>query len=263
MHVDVSAALEQGGYKVTLIYAGSHKVDGNSFEPLPESVRAEIQARIDKRYGEFVDIVVLNRGLDSQAVRETEARQYQADDAAALNLIDAVQTPAEAVSEYLAELGATDPNDSERDDDMLTADQIAAYWESPEGKAKASEIAAQASAAAVTTEKARIAGITGHAEAKDRPALAAHLANNTALSVDDAANILKASAKEAAPQAAAAPETPANPLNDAMKGTGGGPAVGDAAADAEAVKPSRAQLAMRAGGVPLKLTATAPKHARH
>lgn len=258
MHVDISAALEQDGYKITLIFRGAHKVDGNSFEALPANVKADMQASIDKRYGEFCDLVVLNRGLDSQAVRETESRQYQAGDAAAINLIDAVQTPTEAVSEFLAELGSDDPNDIEEDNDMLTAEQIAAYWASPEGIAKAAEIASAASATAVTAEKARMTAITGHEEAKDRPALAAHLANNTAMSVDEVAGILKASAKETKPAPAAA-ATPANPLDKAIEATGGSPTVGEGAGtDAEAVKPNRAVAAMARAGVPLKLAHKAP-----
>ena len=32
------------GVKPTLIFAGSHKVDGNPFEPLSDAVRADLQA---------------------------------------------------------------------------------------------------------------------------------------------------------------------------------------------------------------------------
>lgn len=52
-------------------------------------------------------------------------------------------------------------------------------------------------------ERSRIAAITGHESAKDRAALANHLALNTNLSVEDAAKILAASPAEK--QEAAAP----------------------------------------------------------
>ena len=46
-HVDVSGAMAQDGIRVTHIYAGDHKIDGNQFEPLPAAVRADF--RRDRR----------------------------------------------------------------------------------------------------------------------------------------------------------------------------------------------------------------------
>lgn len=269
MHTDISAALKDDGYKITLIYAGAHKVDGNSFEALPDAVKADIQASVDKRYGEFVELVVLNRSLDSQAVTETEAQQYRADDALALGLIDAVETPTEAVASFLAEIGATDPNnlDDEENDTMLTAEQIAAYWASPEGKEKAAAIALEASAAAVTSHNARVTAITTHAEAADRPALAAHFALKTNMSVEDAVASLSIAAKEkaAAPTLTAEQQAKvdADALDAAMKATGGGADVGNGGEGGnDPTKPSRAQRAMAAAGIGQKADSIIPRLAR-
>lgn len=87
-HVDMSRALANDGIEVTHIYAGAHKIDGNPFEPLPASVRADFQAEIDSVYADFVAAVERHRGMSAEAVRGTEARMYRADDAIRIGLAD-------------------------------------------------------------------------------------------------------------------------------------------------------------------------------
>lgn len=86
MHVDLSKALDDVGYKITFIHAGKHKVDGNAYEPLPDDVKARIQARIDGLYDVFVATVARNRGLEEGAVRGTEALTYSASEALSIRL---------------------------------------------------------------------------------------------------------------------------------------------------------------------------------
>lgn len=66
--------------------------------------------------------------------------------------------------------------------------------------------------AGAEAERARVKGITQHAEAAGRTKLAEHLAYSTALSVEDAAGMLAAAPKEVAeaanPLAAAMPPNP-------------------------------------------------------
>ena len=62
MHDDISQALEKEGVKITLVHAGKYKVDGNSFEPLSDSARADMQSQVDSVYGMFVKAVARNRG---------------------------------------------------------------------------------------------------------------------------------------------------------------------------------------------------------
>lgn len=100
MHLDLSAYLETEGVKPTLIFAGKHKVDGNAFEPLPESVRSAFQADIDQFYGMFVETVAAGRkGLAEQAIRNTEANVYLGADAVRVGLVDEVGTLEDVVAD--------------------------------------------------------------------------------------------------------------------------------------------------------------------
>lgn len=101
MHTDLSGALAKKGMRVTFITAGTQKAAGNSFEPLPEDVRAEIQASIDAMHSTFIDHVARHRPMSAEAIRATEARVYGADEALKLGLVDAI-APYEQVRAALA-----------------------------------------------------------------------------------------------------------------------------------------------------------------
>lgn len=214
MHVDLSKALDEMGVKVTFIHAGDHKVDGNAYEPLSKEVAADLKAEIDKMYGKFVSTVARNRpNLSEKAVRDTEARTYQADDALALGLIDAVQTPPDALQQFF---NAEDASDLNEDTDMST--------KPADNNATAADNTAAINAAAAearTAERARIAAIHALPEAEGRSELATHLAMNTDMSPDAAKGILGASPKKEVaaaqqPAAAAEPKPEANHFKNAM-----------------------------------------------
>lgn len=191
-HMDVSKLLDDVGVKVTLIHAGDHKVDGNMFEPLSEEVTSDFQAEVDKIYGRFVsDIASFRPGLTEEAVRETQARVYQADDALALGLVDSVQSPPDALR-YL---------DAKQTDGVITM----ATTTQQNAPALTQADVDTASNAARVEERARVSAIIGHAEAEGRTQLAQHLAMNTALTVEAAGEILKNSPKAAAAAPAPAP----------------------------------------------------------
>lgn len=197
MHVSMEKMLSDAGYEINFIYAGKHKVDGNPYQDLSESVRADIQRGVDLSYEKFVLTVARNRQLDAKAVRDTEAQCYRAEDALELGLIDAVQSPAQAVSAFFNELsGSTteeEPMPTEKDD---------------QANAATAPVTEQASAADVKkAERERVSGILNCEEAANNAALANHLALSTELSVEEARGILGAS-KPAEP-AAAAPVAPA------------------------------------------------------
>lgn len=267
MHMDVSKMMADVGVAVTFVYAGAHKVDGNPYEPLPESVRAEVQVEIDTVYDDFVSAVVRGRDMTDAAVRDTEARCYLAAEALTLGLIDAVQAPNDAVEAYF---NADDDDDVDTDEgDDLDPDEpdLSTHVEEPtmatapasaqpntDAELARTQAAAaaqlEASATARTNERARIAGIQGHAEATGREALASHLALNTDLSVEASAGILAACPKPAAPVAAAAAAAPASEFQRAMQ-TGTHPNVGSggASGDPEAtVSPAQRILAAQARG---------------
>lgn len=198
MHTDVSKLLDDFGVKITLITAGDHKADGNPLEPLSESVKAEIQADVDLTRDKFVALVARNRGLDEKVVRDTEARTYNAEDALALNLIDEIATPTQAVNSFV-----NGPSGSSKEATLMK----------PEEQANTQQPDPNAVSAAKTAERQRMSGILGCEAAKANPALASHLAFNTELSVEDATKMLEV----AGPAKTA--EAPANPENPTDKGT--------------------------------------------
>ncbi len=216
MHIDESKLLEEWGLKVTLIFAGKHKVDGNPFEALSEEVRASVQASVDKAYGQFVDLVARNRSLDSQTIRDTEARVYRADEALDAQLVDKVQTPSDAIAAFLGELGGDDPIIHE--DEQMTVAAAAAPAAAPAPAAAAAAAPVDQAAinnavqAALTEDRSRQAAIVNSDEAKGREGLAQTLALE-GMGADQAKRILAASPK--ATTAAA----PADPLAAAMAET--------------------------------------------
>lgn len=181
-HFDVSKMLDNYGIKVTFIHAGEHKVDGNSFEPLSDEVKADIQARVDATYGRFVDLVAQNRGLDPKVVRDTQARCYSAQDALALGLIDGVASPMEALA-LISDGGAAD------DAQAMTANTDKEETAMEEAEVKKGE-------------RDRIKAITTCEAATGRTSLANHLAYETDMSAESAQAIL-AAAPVTAPVAAA------------------------------------------------------------
>lgn len=100
LHLDFSAFLQEEGIKPTFIFAGAHKVDGNPYEALPDSVRAEWQQEIDSFYSQFVSTVATGRkGLSEERIRATEARMFKGDAAVAAGLADSVGTFEEVLAD--------------------------------------------------------------------------------------------------------------------------------------------------------------------
>lgn len=205
MHLDVSAAMERMGYKVTFIHAGAHKVDGNAYEALPDDVKARIQARIDEMYSVFVEHVAANRPLDDKAVRATEALCFTANQAVSNGTADTIGALDDALAAFAADLSNPPEGDEEMSDSKgKSAGEQAAETQEQQPAASAPTVDAAAERRA---ERERIAAITGCDEAKGKTALANHLALNTEMSVEDAKGILAASASEQA----AATETAEQP----------------------------------------------------
>lgn len=194
MHADYSGMLKDAGIKITFIHAGAHKVDGNPYQPLPDSVKAELQAECEQLRDEFVALVARNRGLEAENVKATEARTYRADEALSLGLIDGVASPAEAVAAFIDELVGSD---------YLGAFAMTTQAPQPEAQAPDATAEKALAAEAKRMERERVAGIMNCEEAKGKSALANHLALNTELSVEDAKGILAAAT--AAPAEAPAP----------------------------------------------------------
>lgn len=219
MHTDLSKALEDYGVKITFIVAGDRKVDGNPFEPLGEAARKKFQADVDASYSSFVSYVAEGRkNMSEEDVRATQAQCYRADEALSLKLVDSVQNPTIAIQTFCdgeVEQDELDDDDDEdppttetEESDMAVKPNETAGGAQPSAEDHAAAVAsasAIAADAARSAERARVQGITGHAEAEGRGKLAAHLAFHTSMSVEEAAAMLAVAAKETA----AAPPPPA------------------------------------------------------
>lgn len=93
MHADMSKALEKMGIDVTLLSAGDGKTDGNPYEPLSKTAKANLQDEIDRLYSAFTTAVATGRGISDGDVRALGAYLYRGKTAAiGSGLADAVGT---------------------------------------------------------------------------------------------------------------------------------------------------------------------------
>jgi signal peptide peptidase SppA len=218
MHVDFSKALAESGVKVTYIYAGKQKVDGNPYEPLAEDVKGRIQARVQKSYEVFVASVAEGRrgAISPEAIRGTEAGTFAGPEALDLGLVDAVMSPREAFAAFKGALTGARSFNSNAGAPTMSADNA-------DQQPVAPEVPTTDAASVKASERQRIAAIQGCEEAAGRESLASHLAFNTEMSVEDARAVL-AAAPKAGDKAAGV--TGIEALDKAMEASGGTPAVG-------------------------------------
>jgi signal peptide peptidase SppA len=104
VHVDESAADAKAGLAWSFVFAGERKIDANAHEPLSERARATIQADVDRLYAEFCALVAANRGISSEAARNTNAAIYRGELAVRAGLADRVGTLDLAIAEMVTEL---------------------------------------------------------------------------------------------------------------------------------------------------------------
>ncbi len=98
LHVDQSEADEEAGLDYTYIFFGDHKTDANPHEPLDDDAEALIQERVNDIGELFVETVARNRGMEFDAVRDTEARTYFGQNAVDIGFADEVMSAREAMS---------------------------------------------------------------------------------------------------------------------------------------------------------------------
>lgn len=183
-HTNFEKALSDYGIEITLVFDGKHKVDGNPYESLPAEVKNKIAADCKKTRGEFAAAVSRGTGLSVADVLNTEAKCFTGEEAVSVGLADAVVSSNTILDEFIEFVNTPQSNQT-----GIVMD--------PENKnAQSAEQGQNIDARA--EERARIKGITTHANAEGRTDLAAHLAHETDLSVEAAAAILGASAKAVA-----------------------------------------------------------------
>jgi signal peptide peptidase SppA len=186
-HVDMSGAMDRMGYKITFIYAGKHKVDGNPYEALPADVKARIQGRIDDLYSVFVSSVARNRGMDEKAVRATEALTFTASQAVSNGLADSIGALDDSLADFSASL-----NTDEGDVPMAAEITQAQLDEAVTAAASAASVTAHANGVAegtkagATAERARIVAILNSEVGKVRPSTALAAALETDMTPEQA-----------------------------------------------------------------------------
>jgi len=148
LHADYSRALANDGIKPTLIFAGSHKVDGNPFEPLSDAVQSDLQAEVNAFYEAFLSAVAAGRGsrMTVDMARATEARTLIGPAAVKAGLADRVGT----LDQVLQGLNsrATGRSTSSTKGKSMTEPNSAPAAESPAGITQAQLDAAVANASA-------------------------------------------------------------------------------------------------------------------
>lgn len=192
-HVSYADALDKAGIKVTFIFAGKHKVDGNPYENLPDAVKARIQKRIDKIYGIFTSTVAQNRGMDEKDVRATEALTYDAEEAIENGLADRIGALEEEMVIFTEEAGDTG-------DEYMTVQTGNVTGQKPENSGNGVDQAtyergladakAEGFAAGQKAAMDRISAIMNCDEAKDKQAAATKFALKTSMSLDEAKALL-------------------------------------------------------------------------
>jgi signal peptide peptidase SppA len=243
-HMDVSEAMSEAGYKLTFIFKGKHKVDGNAYQPLPKDVQKRIDAKLDVPYNLFVDTVAKYRAMDSQVIRDTEAMTYTAEEALTLGLVDSVASPDEAIAAFVAELNGKQWGTSmtvEATTQQTTTNADNAGNNAVVDLKSVNAAREEGTKAGAAAERTRIMGILGCEEAKGRSEMAQVLCEQ-GLSVEQAKAIL-ASAPAVQTTASTTTAQP-NHFENAMNTTAN-PEVTASTTDAAAQK-SPAQKALAA-----------------
>ena len=96
-HVDYSKANEDAGIKITTVYRGDNKNNMSPNAPLDDRSLAMLNQMVDSSYQAFVNFVASNRGLDPQAVINTQAGLFKGADAISAGLADSFQDPQDAL----------------------------------------------------------------------------------------------------------------------------------------------------------------------
>jgi len=221
-HIDLSAALASEGIKVTHIFAGAHKVDGNQFEPLPDAVRADWQAEINSLYTLFIDTAAAALSVEPEALRKTQAQTYRGQAAVDAGLASRISTTDQLISELAGQRARLYPV-GQPARNSATANQKEINMEgtqNPTGQTTAPVITqsdldkarAEGHAAGVAAESARVSGILALPAAKGNPELA-QTCVSTGLSLEQSTAILGAAPQ---PIEGIAISAAANPFAAAM-----------------------------------------------
>ncbi|NJT73084.1 S49 family peptidase [Escherichia coli] len=207
-HSNYGAALEKQGVEITLIYSGSHKVDGNPYSHLPDDVRETLQSRMDATRRMFAQKVSAYTGLSVQAVLDTEAAVYSGQEAIDAGLADELVNSTDAITVMRDALdarksrlsGGRMTKETQSTTVSATASQadVTGVVQATEGEnasAAQPDVNAQITAA-VAAENSRIMGILNCEEAHGREEQACVLAETPGMGRSAANNITQSGGTE-------------------------------------------------------------------
>ena len=205
IHTDMSRALDASGLTVSIITAGERKADGNPYEPLPDAVRADIQAELDSIWEQFIAAVHEGRPqLSPQALRAMQARTYLGEEAIRVGLADKFGTLADVLGIDEEQTMSTKKTESPQRRAAKALAEAAAETPAEQTNEALEEVVR----AARLAERKRIGAILALEEAKGRHQLAVKLATTTDLSVEQARELLAAAPAESATPAVPEPASP-------------------------------------------------------
>ena len=187
-HMDMSQMMDKIGVKVTFIFAGKHKVDGNAYEPLAKDTKARIQTEINDLYDIFVATVARNRGMDEKAVRDTEALTYTAPQALSIGLADEIGSFDDSLMAFAIDLNNQQGETTmSKDKDTGAVDQATLDAARAEARAEGKK---EGHAEGVAAERSRIASIMKLDEAANRREAAFNIAVSSDMSVEQTKSLL-------------------------------------------------------------------------
>lgn len=100
------------GLKFTTIYRGDFKNAGSQHTELTEPARAEFERLVDDAYAMFTTSVAQYRGIDVQAVVDTQARLFYGQEAIDIGLADELSDPQSAINSIAAKYAPAAPRQS-------------------------------------------------------------------------------------------------------------------------------------------------------
>lgn len=101
-HLDTSKLEERMGLTFTTMFRGDNKNNGSQHEPLSEEAQGMFQGMIDEMYETFTGSVAGYRGIEQQAVIDTQAGLYFGSGAVSAGLADEVSDPQSAINAIAA-----------------------------------------------------------------------------------------------------------------------------------------------------------------
>jgi len=172
-HADFSRRNEQNGITVTHVFAGDRKADYSPHHPLSEEAMVLLQGSVNENYQLFVETVAKYRGMDVQAVINTQAGTFEGQKAVAIGFADKVSAVDAAISGANKRVGSrlitatAESGANKKESTVMTREELqekhpelVAQIEADARKGMVSqEDATTATSEAVTAEQGRCMGI--------------------------------------------------------------------------------------------------------